>query len=146
MGFTSFLKKKVADTPEKQVERTALKLHKAKVKEAYDIAFREAELESAKTQAKLDGTKAGAIGKKKGSLLKTIGNVAEGMVYGVNKGADAFNQGVGLQNFNLEVPKQNEQITIPRGNNDIFYGSVNQYDEPSLRKKKKHRNELFDSY
>ena len=146
MGFTSFLKKKVADTPEKQAERTELKLHKAEVKAAYDKAFKEEELKAATEHGKLDGAKAGAIGKKKGSLLKTIGNVAEGMVYGVNKGADAFNQGVGLQNFNLEVPKQNEQITIPRGNNDIFYGSVNQYDEPSSRKKKKHRNELFDSY
>ena len=137
-GLTSFLKKKVADTPEKQVEREELKLHKAEVKAAYDIALKEEELKAATEHGKLDGAKAGAAGKKKGSLLKTIGNIAEGMVYGVNKGADSFNQSVGLQNFNLEVPQQNERIVLPKGNSDIFYGAT------SLHKKKKHNNELYD--
>jgi hypothetical protein len=140
MGLTNFLKKKIIDTPEKQIEREELKQHKLKVKQAYDKAYREAELTAATEKGNLEGAKA-PITKKKGSLLSTIGNIAEGMVYGVNKGADAFNKGVGLQDFNLEVPKQTDQLIIPQGNNDLFY------DSNRLRThRKKRTNELFESY
>ena len=87
MGLTKLLKGK----PLSEEEKT----HRAKVKEAYDKAYREAELKAAEEQGKQAGAK--AIAKKQNSsLLGTIGRVAEGMYVGINKGADAFNKGVGV--------------------------------------------------
>jgi len=134
MGFTSLLKKKLEDTPEKIAEREADKAHKAKVKKAYDDAYREAELKAATERGALEGAK--STGKKKG-LLNTIGAAAEGALVGINKGADAFNKGMGVNT--LEIPRQDDMIVLPKGNSDIFFGS----DQPN---KKKHHRELYESY
>jgi hypothetical protein len=133
MGFTKFLKKKIEDTPEKIAEREAEKTHKLEVKKAYDTAYREAELKAATQRGTLEGAK--STGKKK-SLLNTIGAAAEGALVGINKGADAFNKGMGVNT--LEIPRQDDMIILPKGNSDIFWGS----DQP----KKKHRKELYESY
>ena len=133
MGLTSLLKDKLLnDDPEKRVARKAEKEaereHQKRVKEAYDKAFREEQLKAAIEQGRLAGSKVGV--KKKGGLLKTIGNIAEGMVYGVNKAADTFNKGVGVNT--LELPEQdmltapkgnNDLITMPKGNDDMLFGS-----------------------
>lgn len=98
MGLTGFLKKKPLSDEEKQ--------HQAKVKEVYDKARREAELEAAKEQGKQAGSKVGSA--KKGGLLSTIGNIAEGALYGINKGADAFNKGVGIES--LDASEDNNDL------------------------------------
>ena len=104
--------KKVTETPE---EKEARLEHKKKVAKAYQAAYDAEELE----QAKIRGKEAAIKGKKKGGLLSTIGNVAQGVVYGMDKGAKAFNDGMGAGDFN--VPKQNDMLAIPKGNNDLFF-------------------------
>ena len=123
MGLTKFLQKRVADTPEKIAEREAEKLHKQKVDAAFLKARREEELRLAEERGKAaaqTGTK------KKGGLLATIGNVAQGALYGMEKGAKAFNDGVGSSDWN--VPKQSDVLVIPKGNNNLFF-------EPERKKK-----------
>ena len=72
------------------------------------------------------GKEAAVKGKKKGGLLSTIGNIAEGALYGMEKGAKAFNDGVGSNDWN--VPKQSDVLVIPKGNNNLFF-------EPEHKKK-----------
>ena len=124
MGLTKFLQKKIAQTPEEKAERVA---HKKAYDKAFQDAFDAEELE----QAKIRGKEAAIKGKKKGGLLGTIGNVAQGVVYGMEKGAKSFNDGVGANDF--VVPKQNDILAIPKGNNDLFFG-------PTKHKKKYERD------
>ena len=83
-----FFKKK--ETPE---EKAARKAHEAEVEKAYQAAYDKAELEAAVERGTNAGKNAGD--KKKGELLATLGGVAEGAIYGINKGADTFVKGVG---------------------------------------------------
>jgi hypothetical protein len=115
MGLTKFLQKKIAQSPEEKEARAA---HKKAVDDAFQKAYDEEELK----QAAVRGKEAAVKGKKKSGLLNTIGAVAEGALYGMNKGAKAFNEGVGSNEWT--VPKQNDMLSIPEGNNDIFFGST----------------------
>jgi hypothetical protein len=126
MGLTKFLLKKVAESPEEKAKRLE---HKKAVAKAYQAAYDEEEL----TQATARGKAEAAKGKKKGGLLNTIGNVAQGALYGMEKGAKAFNDGIGSNEWS--VPKQSDALVIPDGNSDIFFGS-----QPPKRKKKYERD------
>ena len=126
MGLSKLLQKKPLTDAERE--------HKAKVKAAYDKAFQEAEITAATERGKLEGSKATA---KKGGLINTIGRAAEGALYGINKGAKAFNDSMGSNDF--VVPKQEEILGAPKGSNDIFYGTTQ-------RKSRKKHNELEDPY
>jgi hypothetical protein len=126
-----FGKKK--ETPE---EKTARLTSEAEEKKTYDEEFHKAKMEAIKKRAATEGEKAGLTPKKKGGLLNTIGAIAEGSLYGMNKGAEAFNKGVGLQDFNLKMPNNdNETSILPKGKNDLFFDS----DEPKRRKRRVRR-------
>lgn len=127
---------KKKETPE---EKTARKEHEAAVKKAYDEAYQQAELEGAKLRGQREGAKAGA-NKQSNSLLSTIGRGAEGMLYGINKGADAFVKGVGIEDFDMKAPSgNNDLLVVPKGNNNLFFDDID--DRPKRHKRKVRRKE-----
>jgi len=96
---------------------------KAKVDAAFREAYNKEEIKGAHLRGAREGRKAGET-KQNSGVLATISRIAEGSLYGVNKGAEAFNKGVGLQDFNLQAPKTDTAVlNLPVGNDDIFFGS-----------------------
>ena len=90
------------------------KAHREAVRKAEQEAQWEEELIVAS-----DRGKALAHKKKSNSLLGAIGAAAEVALVGINKGADAFNKGVGVTS--LDLPKQDERIVLPKGNNNLVF-------------------------
>jgi hypothetical protein len=105
MGLGNFLKKKLEGDPAK---RQAEREHKTEVKKAHDEAYNAAEIVGAKKRGVREGYQAGQR-KQSSGILGMMGAAAEGAVYGINKGAETFNNGIGLNDFAAQ-----------KGNSDLF--------------------------
>ena len=121
MGLTKFLKEKLEGNPEE-------KQHRALLKETYTKNLRAAELEGAKRAGTRQGFKKGQSYSKPKSGLGMIGSMAEGAVHGINKGAGAFNTGMGMDDF-----------APAKGNHDLFDLELRE----ERKSKKHHRTREF---
>jgi flagellar biosynthesis/type III secretory pathway protein FliH len=131
--------KKFEESPERKAQRKLEKQekreHKQKVKAAYLKGYNEEEIRSAEERGRVEGKKAGAT-KGSGGTLATIGRIADGMMKGVNQGADMLNNSMGTGGFDLKqsenelVLPKGDELYMPKGNNDLFFD-----DEPKPKKR-----------
>ena len=88
------------------------------------------------------------------AILATLGRVAGGIVYGIDKGADTFNKGIGA--YDMEVPKGSNDILGIRGNmgnvgtlqgnNDLLDIAFPKRTNSTSKKRKKQKQEQEDEY